>query len=336
MRLLRLRAASVGLFLAAFAAAMGAEPPRPAGTVVDIGGRQMHLLCEGHGSPAVILESGAGGFSVDWALALPLIAQETRVCAYDRAGYAWSGMSAGFEQFPAAAQDLRAALQAAGVRPPWILVGHAMGALYARDYQRRHPEYIAGMALVDPTPEEDFQVAMMGNTVSLIDLADHDLRAWPVRPFVPSLTSPPPSRPGAGGRIGAPFDKLPRAMAEAHQWALQRLLEELDRLSAEQAAAVMESERATFIDLYNARHNPATSPLKLPIVELSRGRNTTPSITQMQDALSQLSRDEIHRTVPNSGAEIQIEAPAAVASAVQAILHAVRSGHALSSATSAR
>ncbi len=317
--------------LSAIMPVRGASPPtKPPGRLISLGGRRLHLVCKGTGSPTVILESGAGEFSLDWALAQPSIAKVTRVCAYDRAGYAWSDMSPGFEQFSAAAEDMQAVLRKAGIEPPYVLAGHAFGALYARDYQRRFPQEVAGLALVDPTPEEDTQVVMFGRTVSLIDMADHDLKAWPVRPFAPSRTSPPLDKSAVGQGVQAPFDKLPPDLRTAREWALRRFFEELDSLSAEQAWAVMESQRATFTDLYNARHDPAVSPLKLPVILLSRGRDTSPRIQQMQDELGRLSRDVSHRTLAGSGAQIQIEQPDVVASAVAEIVNAIRTGEPLS------
>lgn len=311
-----------------FAAAAGwsaAPPPKPPGRMINVAGRPLHLLCTGAGSPAVILESGVAEFSFDWALAQPLIAKLTRVCAVDRAGYAWSEMSPGFEQFPAAAADMRELLRQAGVNPPYVLVGHAFGALYARDYQRRFPLQVAGLVLVDPTPEEDTQVAMSGHTVSLIDMADHDLKAWPVRPFAPSRTSPPPRRPAAGEAVETPFDKLPRALQAARQWALQRFFDELDGLNDQQSWAVMESQRVTFQELYNARHNPA-SELHIPVIILSRERDSSPEVRDMQNQLARVSRGAILRTVPGSGTQIHIEQPGQVASAVAEVVKAVRAG----------
>jgi pimeloyl-ACP methyl ester carboxylesterase len=316
--------------LASLLARGASPPPKPTGSLIGVGDRKLHLFCQGTGSPAVILESGAGEFSIDWALTQPLIAKVTRVCAYDRAGYAWSDMSGGFEQFPAVAGDMQDLLRNAGIEPPYVLVGHAFGALYARDYQRRFPEQVAGLALVDPTPEQDAQVVMFGNTVSLLDMADHDLRAFPVRPFAPSRTSPPPRKPAAGQRVGPPFDILPPDLQNARQWALEGFFGELDGLGAEQALAVMESQRATFTDLYNARHDPAVSPLKLPVIVLSRGRDTTPEIQQMQDDLGRLSRDAIHRIVAGSGTQIHIDQPGVVASAVAEVVSAIRTGRPLS------
>jgi len=118
--------------------------------MIAIDGRQLHLVCSGTGNPTVILESGAGEFSFDWALAQPAIAKTTRVCAWDRAGYAWSDMGPGFEQFSAVARDMQSLLQRAGISTPYILVGHALGGLYPRDYQRRFPQQVAGLVLVDP------------------------------------------------------------------------------------------------------------------------------------------------------------------------------------------
>src|SRR5262245_25390781 len=60
------------------------------GKLVDVGGRRLHINCVGEGSPAVVMEAGAGDFSFDWSLVQPEVARFTRVCSYDRAGYAWS------------------------------------------------------------------------------------------------------------------------------------------------------------------------------------------------------------------------------------------------------
>ena len=64
--------------------------PKPPGHMVDIGGRRLHLNCIGTGTPTVVVENGGGSFSVDWALVQPAVSQVTRICTYDRAGYAWS------------------------------------------------------------------------------------------------------------------------------------------------------------------------------------------------------------------------------------------------------
>src|SRR4051794_21880018 len=67
----------------------GADPA-PLGEMVDLGGRRLHLNCTGSGTPAVMVENGGGSFSIEWALVQLDVAKQTRICTYDRAGYAWS------------------------------------------------------------------------------------------------------------------------------------------------------------------------------------------------------------------------------------------------------
>src|SRR5215216_3800284 len=63
--------------------------PAP-GAMITVNGRSVHLQCAGQGSPTVILETGLGSWSSQWALIQPAVAQSTRVCSYDRAGLGWS------------------------------------------------------------------------------------------------------------------------------------------------------------------------------------------------------------------------------------------------------
>jgi hypothetical protein len=62
----------------------------PPGKLVDVNGHLMHINRIGEGGPTVVLESGLGTMSADWANVQPQVAQTTRVCAYDRAGTGWS------------------------------------------------------------------------------------------------------------------------------------------------------------------------------------------------------------------------------------------------------
>src|SRR5687768_15512183 len=65
----------------------------PPGRLVDVGGWRLHLSGTGEArtsQPIVVLEAGAGDFSVDWSLVQPGLARLARVCSYDRAGSGWS------------------------------------------------------------------------------------------------------------------------------------------------------------------------------------------------------------------------------------------------------
>jgi hypothetical protein len=43
-------------------------PPKPQGTLVDLGGHRLHVHCSGKGGPTVVVENGLGDFSFDWSL----------------------------------------------------------------------------------------------------------------------------------------------------------------------------------------------------------------------------------------------------------------------------
>ena len=111
------------LQLAASHASGDQSLPVAPGKLVDVGGRKLHLYCTGQGGPTVILEAGAGSFSIDWALVQPEIAKTTRVCSYDRAGYGWSDPGPEWDTVEQVAHDLETALRNAGEHPPYVLIG---------------------------------------------------------------------------------------------------------------------------------------------------------------------------------------------------------------------
>jgi pimeloyl-ACP methyl ester carboxylesterase len=75
------------------------------------------------------------------------------VFSYDRGGVGESGAVTGARPSSVVAEELRATLAAAGVRPPYVLVAHSIGGLHARVFAHRHPQDVVGVVLVDATPE---------------------------------------------------------------------------------------------------------------------------------------------------------------------------------------
>jgi hypothetical protein len=56
------------------------------GQLIDIGGRRINLQCMGTANgPTVVLMAGIFSWSLIWYKTQPVIAQKTRVCAFDRA-----------------------------------------------------------------------------------------------------------------------------------------------------------------------------------------------------------------------------------------------------------
>jgi len=127
--------------------------PAP-GQLVDVYGRQMHIFCQGNGSPTVIADAGNGDFSITWGLVQPEVAQHTRICVYDRAGYGWSEASPEHRTTQQMTAELHTLLQNAEIEGPYILVGHSLGGFNMRMYASLYPEEVVGMVLVDAAHEE--------------------------------------------------------------------------------------------------------------------------------------------------------------------------------------
>ena len=90
----------------------------PPGRLVDVGGYLLHLDCVGQGSPTVVIDAGAGNWSVAWARIQDQLAGETRVCTFDRAGLGWSDPGIKPRTSVVMADELYLLLHNARVPPP--------------------------------------------------------------------------------------------------------------------------------------------------------------------------------------------------------------------------
>lgn len=139
-----------GMIYQVVGAANDARRFPPPGQLVDVGGHKLHIYCVGEGSPTVILDHVADTNAAQWALIQPAVASETRVCAYDRAGFGWSDAGPLPRDGRQNADELHTLLENAGVPGPYVLVGHSYGANVVRIYAAQHPDDVAGLVLVDP------------------------------------------------------------------------------------------------------------------------------------------------------------------------------------------
>jgi len=105
------------------------------------------------------------------------VAKLTRICTYDRAGYAWSDRGPIDDGIEEIVGDLNLLLRTAHINPPYVLVGHSLGSLYIRTYQRRFPEQVVGLVFVDGTPDEDVRMVLNGKQVAISLLTREKLPA---------------------------------------------------------------------------------------------------------------------------------------------------------------
>jgi len=119
--------------------------------LVDLpNGRKIHMVCMGSGSPTVVMTAGLGDWSITWSKVQPTLARQVRVCAWDRAGFGFSGPSPDPQTADRTTTDLELALSAAKIHGPYILVGHSSGSYETLLFKDRHSADVVGMVLVDP------------------------------------------------------------------------------------------------------------------------------------------------------------------------------------------
>jgi pimeloyl-ACP methyl ester carboxylesterase len=124
---------------------------------VDAGGHSLNLLIGGQaskaGTPAVVLEGGFGAGIASWSTVQNEIAKFAQVVSYDRAGLGQSEPGPLPRSAKQISQELHAALQKAGIKPPYVLVGHSLGGPFIRVFASMYPTEVAGMVLIDPSQE---------------------------------------------------------------------------------------------------------------------------------------------------------------------------------------
>jgi pimeloyl-ACP methyl ester carboxylesterase len=120
----------------------------------DVGGHKLYLTCKGSGSPTVVYLHGAifdtaydphaGATAVQ-----ALLSRDHRVCLYDRRNLGHSDTVDAVQTPNDAMRDMRRLLKAAGVAPPYVLLGASFGGALAHLYALTHPDEVAGMVLLD-------------------------------------------------------------------------------------------------------------------------------------------------------------------------------------------
>lgn len=119
-------------------------------------GRRLNIYCRGTGSPTVVFDAGLGDSSSSWGLIQPAIATKTRTCSYDRAGLGFSDPANRPSTAKNIAADLHALLEAAKLKPPYLLVGHSSSGLSMRVYADLYVDELVGMVFVDPSHEDQW------------------------------------------------------------------------------------------------------------------------------------------------------------------------------------
>ena len=273
------------------------------GHLVDVGGRRLYVHCTGSGSPTVVLVSGLAEASVYWGgWIAPAVAQNTTVCAYDRAGQGWSDPPASPQDGVAVATDLHTLLDHAQIPGPYVLVGHSTGGVYARIFAARYPDQVAGLVLLDSQPNE-----------ALTGLPDF------------------PSQYSALRRASALFPSLARL----------GVFQLVNRFAADPLPAPTRDEERAVVSTANLnriqRDEFAELPMTLteaaalttlgdrPLIVVTAAKGAQTGWLPLQDKMTSLSTNSAHRVLPDTDHPGLIHDRAGAAQASQAILDVVAS-----------
>jgi len=290
-----------------------AQPPteaqNPPGRLVDIGGRRLHLNCTGTGTPTVVVENGGGSFTVDWALVQPAVSQFTRICTYDRAGYAWSDPGPIRDLPEQVMADLELLLRLGDVKPPYVLVGQSIGGLFIRDYQRRFPEQVGGMVLVDPSHEDHNAYIIDGKPKPIPFVTREELQQFQRKRLAnhPAISIPL--------RVGSPYDRLPAEVNPVRLWAMTKYMKDLD---VSETPFMAEGQREETIALRNQRLSQKHPMGKIPLIVVTNGPNA------LKAGLADLSESGEAIVAANSCHEVQICSPTVVIHAIEKVVNSVR------------
>jgi pimeloyl-ACP methyl ester carboxylesterase len=305
-------------------ARLKARYPAP-GQRIDIGGYALHIQCSGQGSPTVILESGLGSDSLTWANVQPAIAAQTRVCAYDRAGYGWSDPSPHPRSAEVAVGELHTLLDRAGIAPPYILVGHSLGGVYVKLYAWRYPSELAGLVLVDPSDERDIsELPLADREHYQTTIDDTAAQMGGVKLLINSgLPALWPTMLGANPQLPGAANAAATALQASDSTALQTSVDELLGLEASfaevQAASITALGDLPLVLLLAGQPEDAAGAPALAGSDLAAAEERQRQRTARLVGLSPQGRVEI---VADSGHHIQWDRPERVIAAIAAVLAA--------------
>jgi len=281
-----------------------------AGRRFDVGDFKMHIDCTGQGSPTVVLESGLGDTYVSWRKVQPEIAKFTRVCSYDRAGLGFSDPSTRPRTSQVIAEELHALLGAAGIAPPYVLVGHSMGGFDVRLFASLYRNHVAGIVLVDSShPDQENRFPLELKNMEGSWLRESEFLEYTMPFGIPRLLNL------------CENDPVVRA-AECNFHSARENVAEL-KAFAESGAQAAATGALGDLPLAVVSRDPDKPSADLP-PDLAKPTNE--AWEKMQEELAHLSSRGTQAIAKNSGHYLQIDRPDVVVDAVRKVVEQARAG----------
>ncbi len=200
------------------------------GRWINIGdGQRLYLVEKGSGQATVLFEAGIAATNLNWFHIQGTVSRFAATASYDRGGLGWSSPSRTLRTPSNIAAELHELVRHAGLKPPFILVGHSFGGLVMRRFALMYPEEVTSILLVDPMrceewpPLDPAKQAALDRGIRLSSFAIPIARLGLARLAVTSLLC-------RSGRIA---DRLAGAAGDGGKHVLGRIKDEVSKMPRE-------------------------------------------------------------------------------------------------------
>jgi pimeloyl-ACP methyl ester carboxylesterase len=206
------------------------------------------------------------------------------------------------------ADELRQGLAAAGIDPPYVLVGHSLGGVIARRFASRYPRDVAGMVLIDSSHEDQTRRFWRADGV------------W---------------RPRAYRAAWIALRRRARVLGVRRLMVMTGHSRLNDEIASEVPPEFFDAARAVNLTAKHRRavvreillmirsHGNPPGLGALPLTVLTAARRDDETWMQMQDELASLSTHSKHVIADHGGHYLQKDNPALVSSAIRDLVQRI-------------
>ncbi len=281
----------------------------PIGTLVDIGGYRLHIHSSGKGGPTVVLDAGLSGTSIGWTLVQKEASTFTRVCSFDRAGYAWSDGSPLKRTSLNMAEELHTLLHKANIPGPYILVGHSFGGCNALMFAHLYPEETVGIILVDAVHEDMLKELPLESQGVFSQMLNHPNVQWCFAAF-------------GHKRLKGPSKEITQMFAPLPDEARRMYVAQMNKTSY---VKTVSREMETLSESLSQLEKSRVHLLDKPLIVISAGKHLNAKEEQIWGSLQQKlllkSNRAKHITAENSDHMINHHQPSVITKAIHELVN---------------
>ncbi len=123
------------------------------GRMVDVRGHKMHVYTCGAGVNTIVMITGSGTPtpSLDFRPLIDRLADKYRIAVPEPFGYGYSDKTTEPRTVQNTVNEMREGLRKAGVFPPYILLGHALGGIETLYWASHYPREVSAVIGLDTT-----------------------------------------------------------------------------------------------------------------------------------------------------------------------------------------